>query len=354
MVKRLVIGGINAIGVPAALRLLTRSRIAILMYHGFSARQAKDQTDFEGLHLDVRCFRNHLRFLKRHYSVVSLGEVAASFRGDTTLPDRAAVITFDDGYQSVAHLAYPVLQEFDTPATVFVCTDFVDGHPLWNDRIEYAVTHSKTDVIRAEIAGRTLAFDLTRQGELRRASVTLISAVKHVPHESRDSYIEELERTTDARLEFDQDTDPSYLPMSWNDVRTLAGSRLISIGSHTKSHAILSRCADETIRTELAISRKTIEDRIDGPCTLFSYPNGEIGDFNEQTRTALVDAGFLCALTAVSGLNGIHDDVMALRRYFTETGVGPLAVRMSGLRELIRNWSLSAQSESSRTIRERR
>ncbi|MHC4179323.1 MAG: polysaccharide deacetylase family protein [Planctomycetota bacterium] len=341
MIKRLVLRGINTLGVPAALRQLNRSRIAILMYHGFSAHQGKDQPDFEALHLDVDSFRNHLRFLTKHYSVVPLDAVAAAIRGEAALPDRAAVISIDDGYRSVANLALPVLEEFGTPASVFLCTDFIDGQPLWNDRIEHAMTHSRAEQVQVDIAGRSHAFDLRRQGELRRSVVTLIDAIKRVPHEARDSYVEELERMTGARLTFDRNTHADYLPMSWEDVRTVAASNLISIGSHTKSHAILSQCRTETIRTELTTSRRFIEDQVGRPCTLFCYPNGETGDFDERTRAALVEAGFVCGLTTVSGLNDLQGDVMALRRYFTQADVTALAVRMSGLHELRRSRSLS-------------
>ena len=124
MFKRLVVGAVNTIGISAAFRHLQRSRIAILMYHGFSTQRADDHSDFEGLHLEVNRFRNHLRFLRKHYNVVSLEEVVAAFQGEATLPDRAAVITIDDGYRSVYTHAYPILRKYGFPATLFIYTNF--------------------------------------------------------------------------------------------------------------------------------------------------------------------------------------------------------------------------------------
>lgn len=306
------------------------------MYHGFSTQRADGHSDFEGLHLEVNRFRNHLRFLRKHYNMVSLEEVVAAFQGEATLPDRAAVITIDDGYRSVASLAFPLLEEFGTPASVFLCTDFIDGLPLWNDRIEYAIVHANTKRIEIDIAGRAHVFDLTQPRQIRRCAVTLIDAIKRVPHEERDSYIESLERRTGAGLNLDANTNPNYIPMSWNEVRSLAASELISIGNHTKSHAILSQCKTETIRTELITSKRVIEEQLGRSCALFCYPNGKAGDFDERTRSALVEAGFVCGLTTVSGLNGLQGDIMALRRYFTEENVSELAVRISGIREMVR------------------
>jgi peptidoglycan/xylan/chitin deacetylase (PgdA/CDA1 family) len=273
--------------------------------------------------------------------VVSLDDVAASLRGERGLPDRPAVITIDDGYRSIASLAFPILEEYGTPASVFVCTDFIDGRPLWNDRIEYAIIHSTSERIRIEIAGRSHVLNLALPAGVRECVITLIESVKRVPQEARDLYIEELERVTGARLELGRNTNPDYQPMSWDDVRRLADSPLISIGCHTKTGAILSRCTDETLRAELAASKQTIEKYVEQPCTLFSYPNGGIGDFDERTSVALIEAGFDCGLTAVAGLNDARSDVMALRRYFTGPDVAALEVRMSGFREVLRNRTFS-------------
>jgi peptidoglycan/xylan/chitin deacetylase (PgdA/CDA1 family) len=42
-----------------------------------------------------------------------------------TLPERAALITFDDGYRSVLEVALPWLERFGFPAVLFMPTDFV-------------------------------------------------------------------------------------------------------------------------------------------------------------------------------------------------------------------------------------
>ena len=41
------------------------------------------------------------------------------------LPQRAIVITIDDGYRSSYDIAYPILKKYDFPATLFVYSDFI-------------------------------------------------------------------------------------------------------------------------------------------------------------------------------------------------------------------------------------
>jgi peptidoglycan/xylan/chitin deacetylase (PgdA/CDA1 family) len=50
-----------------------------------------------------------------------------------SLPPRAALITFDDGYRSVLDTALPLLERFGFPAVVFVPTGFIGGTNDWED-----------------------------------------------------------------------------------------------------------------------------------------------------------------------------------------------------------------------------
>ena len=63
----------------------------------------------------------------RGYEFWSLNQLLSAVIQRSELHDRIAVITFDDGYESVYLNAFPVLKELKIPATVFVATEFLDG-----------------------------------------------------------------------------------------------------------------------------------------------------------------------------------------------------------------------------------
>ncbi len=58
--------------------------------------------------------------------VLALDE-ALSRRATGTLPDRAVVLSFDDGYASVLETAWPMLRARGLPATLFVVSGYLDG-----------------------------------------------------------------------------------------------------------------------------------------------------------------------------------------------------------------------------------
>ena len=65
------------------------------------------------------------------YVVVSLDEVRDHYLEGEPLPDRAVLITFDDGYRDNLENALPVLQRHAYPAVLFVPIGFLDsGRPL--------------------------------------------------------------------------------------------------------------------------------------------------------------------------------------------------------------------------------
>lgn len=94
----------------------------------------------------------------------------------------------------------------------------------------------------------------------------------------------------------------------------MSGSGLISIGSHTDSHPVLTRCSADRAKDELWSSKQIIEERTGLDCTLFSYPPGQPSDFDEGTKTAVAELGFSCGAAAIGGLNTAASDPFELRR----------------------------------------
>jgi peptidoglycan/xylan/chitin deacetylase (PgdA/CDA1 family) len=72
-----------------------------------------------------------MQFLKENdYRVVSLDQFVDFMQFKAQLPDRAVVITADDGWKSFYQIAYPILKKYGYPSTLFVYTDFPESDDL--------------------------------------------------------------------------------------------------------------------------------------------------------------------------------------------------------------------------------
>src|SRR5262245_63359295 len=69
---------------------------------------------------------------KAGWRTLSLDEFAAT--RTTHDPRRTFLLTFDDGYASLADYAYPVLADLGFTATTFLITDFVGKTNTWDVR----------------------------------------------------------------------------------------------------------------------------------------------------------------------------------------------------------------------------
>jgi biofilm PGA synthesis lipoprotein PgaB len=60
------------------------------------------------------------------YHPVSLQQIVDARAGRTSLPDKAVLLTFDDGYQSVYTKVFPLLKQFDFPAVVAIVGEWIE------------------------------------------------------------------------------------------------------------------------------------------------------------------------------------------------------------------------------------
>jgi peptidoglycan/xylan/chitin deacetylase (PgdA/CDA1 family) len=132
--------------------------VAILCYHRFGPNRGK-------MVMTPEDFDAQMAYLRKHgYRVVPLSSIHAFFKGKTALPQRAVVITIDDGYRSSYDTAFPILKKYNFPATLFIYSDFVGSGSRdalgWNEIREMVSSglidvqpHSKT---HASLAKRPL------------------------------------------------------------------------------------------------------------------------------------------------------------------------------------------------------
>lgn len=107
--------------------------VSVLMYHQvgvFPQRPAAHRAAF----CDVRRFASQMALLKMGgYQVLSLEQAWRGLFGGGPLPQRAVVLTFDDGYENFREHAWPILRRHGFPATVFLVAKQLGRDAGWLD-----------------------------------------------------------------------------------------------------------------------------------------------------------------------------------------------------------------------------
>jgi peptidoglycan/xylan/chitin deacetylase (PgdA/CDA1 family) len=96
-----------------------RSRTVILTYH----RIRPDVAEGEGSELSILSkgnFERHISYLSKHYDIIRLADFVRLAKSGKRPKRNCVVITFDDGYKDNRTNAYPVLEKYGAPATIFL------------------------------------------------------------------------------------------------------------------------------------------------------------------------------------------------------------------------------------------
>jgi peptidoglycan/xylan/chitin deacetylase (PgdA/CDA1 family) len=289
--------------------------VEILLYHGFCDGSERDSR-FPRL-MPIRQFEEQIKLFARYGKPLQLEELLVRAQG-------GLAVTFDDGYANNYRLAFPVLQKYGFPATVFVTTGFVDGTtPLWGDWLEFLVTEAQS---------RNIGFAPypAAHGEAPPTVTGLKQYLSRLPIDE----IHEFLRTLEAHLQvsYSGDAVPAALrPLRWEQIREMRRSGIVSFGSHTVSHPFLSRCTEGVQRSELARSKRRIEEELGEACSIFAYPYGKRGDYTDLTKQIAKESGYGLALSAESGSNLLSSwDRHELRRWGADISGEELSFVVAG------------------------
>jgi peptidoglycan/xylan/chitin deacetylase (PgdA/CDA1 family) len=303
----------RALALPHVLRRYHRGHALVLCYHAVVSEEASPPRWTE---VTRARFRAQMRFLRARYRILPLLDLVESLRRGDSLPAYAAAVTFDDGYRNNFTCAFPVLRELGIPATIFLTTGFLDdGRPLWTDRLTLALEH--TPVAEVETSKRVLP--LRTPTERREARATLAADLKALPSAEKCRQLDALER----RLGVSALAAPAAMqPLGWDEVRTMHASGLVSFGSHTVTHEIVTRLSTAAKAREITYSVRRVQEETGQPCRLFAYPNGEMGDFDDESRRLLAATSVVGAVTTVPGLVARTADVWELPRVLVGADAG--------------------------------
>lgn len=256
-----------------------------------------------------------MNYLRRHTRVMSLSECVRRFQEGSAIAPRAVAISFDDGLGHLFETAVPILQKYDLTATFFVVTDCIEkSEPVWTDKVACIMEHYPFSEFTFSSRGQRLSYRLETVAMRREAWANALKFGKMCERTTLQAFVADMESAASGVMATQRIyEDPRTKPFTWTQIAEMCRSGQ-EFGSHSRTHPIMARCSIENMQDEAIHSKRAIEAGTGKACSLFGYPNGEPGDFNEISGDVLSQAGYAAAFTTRFGLASMRHNLMTLPR----------------------------------------
>ena len=293
-----------------------RRRLLILAYHGVSL--GDEHQWLPSLYVSPDALEARLQLLQEHRcAVLPLGEAVARLY-DGTLPERAVVLTFDDGYYDFLAKAWPLLTKYGFPATVYVTTGRVFHNlPIVNLCIGYALWASPLQSIDGRgLPGLDGPCTLGDAEARRRLTERIIEALPGV--DAADPRRDGVARMVAERAGVDYDALVSrriLTLMRPDEITRLAGEG-VDFQLHTHLHRT-PEDPDEFVR-DLRVNRSRLEGLTGRPASHLCYPSG---NYRTSYLPLLRREGIASATTCDPDLATVGMDPLLLPRFVDTGGV---------------------------------
>lgn len=304
---------------------------SILMFHRVAKKRAamrieknrRNEISPEYLELLINYLLSH------GYEIVSLDGIHDILTNGGS-QKKCVVFTFDDGYEDVYSLAYPLFRKYALPFAVYVSTNYPDKKAvLWwylledlilgNETVSF--THNKKDY----------RFDSSTKEQKEAA----FHAIRSMIIRQSTGALEQLLRDVFDPYGMDIFGYSHKLVLDWNQLTIMSEDPLVTIGAHTVNHPALSKLDRESAEREITASRQIIENHTGRKVDHFSYPFGSRGEAGKREFELVKQAGFKTATTTRTGniFPGHRDHLESLPRIPVRgnwENLVPLEVFLSG------------------------
>lgn len=296
----------------------TNKSCCIINFHGVR----KQTTNiFNNRHIPVSDFEKTLVYLKNNYNIVPLSELFELHRSKKKPEHRTIAITFDDGYLNNFEIAFPILKKYNIPATFYLITkglvenDFI----VWPDLIDLVKKFDNSDITIEDhkfpppsyynnSLGSEVINYLKTKGEMAENL-----SKKAFPDKAKKQVdkVQELIKLVDAET-----------------IKPYINEPLLEFGSHTHTHYCLEYLSSETLKNELHLSRKIIQDIMGREVVSLAFPDGS---YNHETLSAAKECGYtnLVAVNYKFNENNQHPNLLSRFTISNSTTYESNALRLS-------------------------
>ncbi len=265
-------------------------KLYISMYHYTRDLTHSRYPEIRGM--DIPLFRKQMEFFKENFNVVRMEQVIDCVKNGTELPEKALLLTFDDGYIDNYTYAFPILEEFGFQGSFFIPGKTFATHQLLDvNKIHYILASANINELVEDVKAkmdfyRGNEFDYPSTEELwhqyavaNRFDCKETIFVKRVlqtalPERLRNKISSDLFEkyvgVTEEQLAYE-------LYMTPEQIRTLKRHGMY-IGLHGYDHYWLGNLSSEKMREDISRALEIMGDFIDSKEWVMNYPYGNYSD----------------------------------------------------------------------------
>jgi len=238
--------------------------------------------------LDVTVFEEIINIIAKKCYPLSIDEALYKIKRHR-LPPKTFVITFDDGYLDNYEIALPILHRYQVPAIIYITSGFIDSSVCPFEYQLASIVSSKKEITFLW-SGNAYMWYLNDDKIRSECYHFIKKTLKYEPNAIRQRALKQL------------DPEEVYIHsvdfLSKNHLNELSVSPLITLGSHTHYHQVLTAVSQEEAQQDIAKGKQLLERWVGYSIDHFSYP---YGSYNPTIRSLVRNAGFESAVITKPG-----------------------------------------------------
>lgn len=287
------------------------------MYHYTRDLKHSRYPEIKGL--DVNLFREQIAFMKSNFNIVTMEQVLEAISTKEKLPEKALLLTFDNGYADNYNVALPILEEYGVQGSFFIPGKTFMTHQLLDvNKIHYVLAsaniYNLVEDLKKEMdyyRGQEFQYASTEElfAKYAVASRFDIKETVFVKQMLQTVLPEKLRNIISSKLfaKYVGVTEEQLayeLYMSKEQIRTMKRHGMF-IGIHGYDHYWLGNLPVEQMENDISLALDALDEFVDRKQWVMNYP---YGNYNKDVLAYISKQGACLGLTTEVRLADIDKD----------------------------------------------
>ena len=229
----------------------------------------------------TKVYQETCLFLAKRYEIIHFSEIEQYYQSNPTKP--AAIITFDDGMYDIVEHVLPFMEKHQLKLNINIDTEILETKLPQDFLRVYDILNSTKKIssyLDADFTEKPIKINYDLPIETENEFTKILS---NLPKEEKRKFTEVMHHNLDMK------TENYSRVISTEELTELADNKLIEIGSHSHTHAVMTQIKSNDIHFELTHSKKQLEKILKKKIEVIAYPNGAS---NTQIDQMAIENGY--------------------------------------------------------------